>query len=279
MRFTPICLKTVDDLRKLAPIAANRGTALCLEEKGGELVCVGLMTLQGIIVGPFPTGLLIRVLGPGELWCREFEYWLTLKRGRIRHLRAAQNVPAVKEWLTAVGRQMKKRWVDAKDPSRPGPWADAQFQEMAIERGADLAGFFWSSMLEAAVELRHGGMFVVLDYPEVAPVRLTYEVCSTDPQQEVFSFFQAEMNARGYGVQVQSQLTEQLTRLTSLFSSLACLSSVDGCVVFNRDMALCSFGSEIRVNEHEISNLGRILVEGASGREISESQIILLCLP
>jgi hypothetical protein len=39
-------------------------------------------------------------------------------------------------------------------------------------------------------------------------------------------------------------------------------------------MILRSFGGEIRVNEHDISNLGKTLVDGISDTEIPESQVM-----
>ena len=274
MTFQPIPLQDVEDLRKLAPIAAQHSSALRIEENERGLCCVGLMTLEEMVVAPSPIGLVIRVNGPGDIWCAEFEYFLTLRRGRIRDLRAAHRVPVVRDWFRNLGEQMADRWLTSKGQV-PGPWVDSSFRDMAVDTAAQLFAFFWSSMLDAAVDLQHGGMFVVLDSVEAAPMKTKYHLSSTTPLQELNDYYGVEMDSHASGRRADAQLMARWQRLMPLFSALAHLSVVDNCVVFDRSMTPRSFGSEIRVNENEVSKVGKTLVEGGlTETQIPESQVM-----
>jgi hypothetical protein len=257
VRFArPILLQEVDDLRRLAPCVASHDFALEAHEQfdeGGKalLVCVGIRIAHSDEGGSrlFSTsswarhvrpGLMIRVDGPGELRVSEGGRALDLRAGRLTAL-GGLPVHPVAGWLEEVASRLAEQ-----DQYERYIWHTLRFA--------------WNELLHLASEQRRGGCFVILPKSEltVEDVESQYGIHLKYPTTDfglgkaiaefISSCLGAEVgqDASQFKETANSWLRKRHTLLLHV-ESLAHLSAVDGCTVFDAALQLVGFGGKIAV--------------------------------
>jgi hypothetical protein len=265
-----IPLDDVELLRRLAPAASETDGALLVTELDGRLVCTGLVIMNDmgfatkvgrpeiVGVGGSPS-LVIRVDGPGRLRVTEWAGTLLLGAGRIRQVVDYRLVPSVKELWDGLAAQMLDKT------------AEAEGEESRIYFGgqhtlAELIHRIWSRDLAAAIDRLHGGAFAILPSEgslEGFHIRCKYPV-EMHLGDDIPEFWKSGVHyakARDDG-QREAATHAWSWRRATLFTKaeiLAGLSSVDGCVVLDRNLQVLGFGGEIRVDDRKVQAATRAL--------------------
>ena len=245
-------LHDVDDLRRLAPCAASHDYALEVEEKGSIVSCTGIRlahsgegatevlstSLWARHVRP---GLMIRVDAPGELRVSEAQRAWDLRAGRLADLGSAPTHPLPK-WLDPLAKRLATK-----------PRLESHINKMVF--------FAWNELLHSSSEAGRGGCFVILPQSPIDAkatqnkfdISLKYPTTSMGLGRAVADFVDI---CKGKPLptdadQWKSSVNEWLKAryaLLSLVESLARLSGVDGCTVFDSDLNLVGFGGKILVS-------------------------------
>lgn len=261
----PIDLAEVDDLRRLAPCAASHDLALEVHERndGGQttMSCVGVRlahsgeggaevlstSLWARHVRP---GLMVRVDGPGELRVSEAGRALDLRAGKLVNMGSLPTHP-LPGWLDPLARKLA-----AKDR-----------HEKHINHAAHFA---WNELLHSSSEQGRGACLVVL--PEAGltadqveadySIRLKYPTSGPGLGRAISDFVASCLTPTAgrspdeFRNAANSWLRNRYA-LSSLVDSLARLSGVDGCTVFDADLDLVGFG-------------GKILTSASEGRRVRD---------
>jgi hypothetical protein len=251
-RFTPPRpLSDPEMIARLAPALVADDAALVVQETGGGLACVGISLLDAQDAGRpllgMPRGwtgtaggLQVQVLAPGELRVSEGRAEYTLRANRILVYSWVASVARVDRWIEALTRDLAAR-CSAEDPA----WDTRPF----TVPGADVRAL-WSHVLREAVRLRHGGAFVVVPHPRLAPIALKYPTEPLPLGGELAELWLSLARARHLlGSSLAAEALE-LTRvrrhqLWSTAASVGQLSAQDGCVVLDRQMTVHGFGGTI----------------------------------
>ena len=245
-------LHDVDDLRRLAPCAASHDYALEVEEKGNSIVCTGIRlahsgegatevlstSLWARHVRP---GLMIRVDAPGELRVSEAQRAWDLRAGTLADL-GSQPTHPLPRWLDPLAKRLATK-----------PRLESHVNKMVF--------FAWNELLHSSSEAGRGGCFVILPQTPFDAkatkndfeISLKYPTTSMGLGKAVAEFVDICKGnpIPGDGEQWKGSVNEWLKAryaLLSLVESLARLSGVDGCTVFDCDLNLVGFGGKILVS-------------------------------
>lgn len=279
-----IPLVDVESLRRLAPAASGTEGALLVAELDGRLECTGLVIVNDMGfatqigrpeiagVGRSPS-LVIRVDGPGRLRVTEWPGTLLLGAGRIRQVVDYWSVPTVKEFWQALAAQMLDNT------------AEAEGEESRIYFGGQhtlmqLIHKIWSRVLAAAIDRSHGGAFVILPSDGSSE---GFNICCKYKAEmhlgdDILGFWKSCVHyAKASDDAEREAATDAWSwRRATLFTKaeiLAGLSSVDGCVVLNRNLQLLGFGGEIRVDEQTVQAAKRALRNLTTGELTPEAEL------
>ena len=265
-------LDDLDSLRRLAPAVSGTHAGLLVVEDGdGDgLRCTGIL-LTGemgrdikigrpeiVPIGRQPS-LVVRVLGPASLRLTEGWYTLVLERGRIRQIVDYGLVAQVSElWKDFAGRVLDRI------VTRRGDQARHYFG--GADTLADFTHKAWSRVLSRAMERRHGGSFVILPgsgRPEDFDIRCTYAP-SIALGEDIHDFWDTCIE---HSLSKDSEGREEADhawnwRRSAVFAKadiVSGLSSVDGCVVLDRNLRVSGFGGEILVDRARVNQEARDL--------------------
>ena len=263
-----------DDLRQLVPCAASHNLAIELHERAiegrqSELICVAVCSAHSreSATDSFSTslwtrlvrpGLMIRIDGPGELRVSEGHCAWHLQAGKLFNLGSA-TVPPLPQWLDKAAQLSKAN--------------------VGIEtRLKNTIHFAWHEIVHLISEQRCGGCLVILPTTGLTgnKVEAEYDIrlkaCTDGPRlgREIADFVQfcsttetiANLDEfRG----VSNRWLSELHRLLSHVDSLAQISAIDGCTVFDAALQLVGFGGRIDVG-HDAHTVQ--LVDAASGNSL-----------
>lgn len=265
-RFSePVVLQGVDDLRKLAPCAACHDLALEVLEvtdNGGQaqVECCGIrMAHSGeggtevcstaIWARHVDPGLMIRVDGPGELRASEGHSVWDLRAGHLVQLGSVPTHP-LPLWLDRLSARLA---------------ANKEHLDKYINRTTHFA---WNEVLHLASEMRRGGCLIVL--PQVGldaakveneyAIHLKYPMNGVGLGRAVVDFVKSCLASAGASDKdqyknVAGHWLQARHRLLSVVESVARLSAVDGCTVFDEDLELIGFGGKIHSSGTDSKNL------------------------
>jgi len=279
---TPI--NDVESLRRLAPAASETDGALLITEHDGSLLCTGSVIVSemgfGTMIGrPEIVGVgrspsfIVRVDGPGRLRATETFYTLLLDRGRIRQVVDYGFV-----------RQVRGLWDEL---------AAQMVESTALIHGAESRTYFggshtlaqfihkaWSRVLAAAIDNHHGGAFVVIPgigKPEDFDIRCKYpaQMRFGDDIRQFWESCVSHAAARDEQERERA-IHAWNWRRAAVFTKadiLAGLSSVDGCVVLDRNLQVLGFGGEIRVDNQRVQTAPRALRNLKTGQLTPEDEL------
>lgn len=279
---TPI--NDVESLRRIAPAVSETDGALLITECDDTLLCTGSVIVSDMGfstkigrpeisgVGRNPS-LIIRVDGPGCLRASETMFTLLLDRGRIRQVVNYGLVRQIKElWNHLAAQMVDSTALVHGEESRKlfgGSSTLAQFIHKA-----------WSRVLATAIDKQHGGAFVVLPTegnPEDFDIHCKY---STQMRfgEDILQFWQSCVShATARDDREREKATHAWSwRRAAAFAKagiLAGLSSVDGCVVLDRNLQVLGFGGEIRVDDKKVKDTPRALKNLKTGQLTQENEL------
>jgi hypothetical protein len=276
----------VESLRRLAPAASETDGALLVTERGGSLVCMGFMIVNDmgfaanigrpeiVSVGLSPS-LIVRVDGPGRLRASESGHTLILARGGMWEVVDYRVVPAVRKlWDDLAARMVDKM-------------AEAYGEESRAYFGgyhglAELIHKVWSRVLAGAIDRLHGGALVILPSEgslEGFDIHCKYPV-EMRLGDDILEFWKScvhHAEARNDDQHERDAATQAWSwRRAALFTKaeiLAGLSSVDGCVVLDRNLQVLGFGGEIRVDDQKVYAAPRALRNLRTGQLTPEAEL------
>lgn len=242
-------LNEVDDLRRLAPCAATHDFALEVEEQYGKIVCTGIRLAHSgegttdvlsisVWARQVRPGLMIRVDAPGQLRVSEAQRAWDLRAGKLADLGSVPTHP-MPRWLDPLAKRLASR-------------------ERLQTHVNKMVFFAWNELLHSSSEAGRGGCFVIL--PETPldaggakerfDISLKYPTISMGLGQAVADFVDICKGspAPTRAEELKSAANHWLKARYSLLShveSLAKLSGVDGCTVFDSNLNLVGFGGKI----------------------------------
>lgn len=246
-----IPLNGVDDLRRLAPCAASHDYALEVEEQDSKIVCTGIRLAHSgeattnilsisVWARQVRPGLMIRVDAPGQLRVSEAQRAWDLRAGELADLGSVPNHP-VPGWLAPLAKQLATK-------------------ERLQTHVSKMVFFAWNELLHSSSEGGRGGCFVILPVTPLDAdatknrfdISLKYHTTSMGLGQAVADFVDICKGSPTptEAEQLKSAANDWLKARYSLLShveSLARLSGVDGCTVFDSDLNLVGFGGKIIV--------------------------------
>ncbi|WP_417374553.1 putative sensor domain DACNV-containing protein [Gimesia maris] len=247
-----IPLNDVDDLRRLAPCAASHDYALEVEEQENKIVCTGIRLAhsgEGAIsvlstslwARHLRPGLMIRVDAPGLLRVSEAQRAWDLRAGGLSDL-GSLPVQPTPLWLNPLAERLA-----SKDRLK------SHIRKMVL--------FAWNELLHSSSECGRGGCFVILpksllDADAVKnqyEISLKYPIVSMGLGKAISDFVDIckgtppPSNAESLKEAVNEWLKARYSLLSHV-ESLAHLSGVDGCTVFDSNLNLVGFGGKILVS-------------------------------
>ena len=275
-----------DSLRRLAPAVSGTHAGLLGVEDGAALHCRGIVVTKEmgrdirigrpeiVPIGRPPT-LIVRVLGPGHLRLTEGWYTLVLERGRIRQIVDYGLVEQVAE----LWKEFAARVLD-RIAARRGNADDARQHFGGVSTLADFTHKAWSRVLSSAMARRHGGSFVVLPgsgEPSDFDIQCTHDT-SIALGDDIHDFWDTCIE---HSLTKDSDAREQADhdwnwRRSAVFAKadiVSGLSSVDGCVVLDRNLRVSGFGGEIVVDPARAQQEARALRNLKTGEPMPESEL------
>jgi hypothetical protein len=262
----------------LAPTLISEDSALVIQEMSGELACTGISLLDAADAGRpllgMPRGwtrtvggLQVQIRGPGELRVSEGRVEYTLRANRILVSSWVASAAQVDRWIEELTLNLTTR-CSAQDKD----WANPP---LTIP-GADVRAL-WSHVLREAIQVRHGGAFVVVPDPLRAPIEMKYPTRPLPLGVELSQLWIALSRAyhllgtdRAADALEQTRLRRH--RLWSSAASVAHLSALDGCVVLDRRMTDHGFGGTIETGV--TSSVLRTYVDSRTGAPLAEEQLL-----
>ncbi|MCO5172412.1 MAG: hypothetical protein M9894_39445 [Planctomycetes bacterium] len=246
-----------DALHRLGPGIPGRPYALLIRGSDAGPVAEGIVRTERTGLELLPTlryaagtvmsgGLYLSVDGPGDLTAVDFSGSLH----KILNLRAGEIRAAFDATAAGISRvvfgNLERSVREQADPV-------AGLSTNRLVRGADLLPRLvrgaWGYILQRAIELAHGGTFVVLPpgagLGEVennlrVPVR-------TGGLRDIADFLVQLLFPAGSDEDHIKRLQDVAHAIEDQSRSIAQLSSVDGCVVVSHRLGLLGFAGEIRV--------------------------------
>ncbi len=279
---TPI--NDVESLRRLAPAVSETDSALLIKERDGVLLCIGSVIVNDmgfstkigrpeiVGVGQSPS-LIVRVDGPGCIRATETGFTLVLDRGRIRQVVDYWNVQQIRDlWVNLATQMVDSTASIHGEESRKyfgGTHSLAQFIHKA-----------WSKVLTTAIDKHHGGAFVLLPKqgkPEDFDIRCKYPAQMRFGEDILQFWLSCFKHAAARDDRERDKSTDAWSwRRTSVFAKaeiLSALSSVDGCVVLDRNLQVLGFGGEIRVYDDKVKKAPRALKNLKTGQLTPEDEL------
>jgi hypothetical protein len=247
-------------ISQLAPALVAPDSALVIRETADDLGCVGISLLDNAdasrpLLG-MPRGwmraaggLQVQILAPGELRVSEGRAEYTLRANRILAYSWFASAAQVDRWIEELTLDLTA-WCAAEDKD----WAT---RPLTVP-GADIRAL-WSHVLREAVRLRHGGAFVVVPDPRLAPIKLKYPTEPLALGGELAELWLALARAHHLlGSTLSADALEQIRvqrhQLWSTAASVGHLSALDGCVVLDRRMTVHGFGGTIETGAADLSH-------------------------
>jgi len=266
---TPIELTNIPELRRLSPVAESQDFALLVtESKDRSLECLGLANIGPLGQQSSPGrpemikgGLLsfrIWIEGPGHLYVEDCATNIEYRAGRARFvLPALAYIPKLRKMIASVSKVLHGR---SLNNIKEIPKAREYFgREFGLSR---IITQMLSRILEACLELRHGGAFVIL--PEENSALDTYDISckypleSPDLGDDIANYWTTHIRATHSKQEGIEEYDKQLSnsyqskaRLLTNVDAIAHLSAADGCVVMTEFFRLLGFGGSILVSEEE----------------------------
>ncbi len=286
-------LTDLDSLRRLAPAVSGSHAGLLVTEgavsvdgtvDGAALRCKGIVVTgemgRDIRIGrpeivPIErhASLIVRVLGPAHVRLTEGWYTLVLERGRIRQIVDYGLVDQVSALWKDFGTGVLDRIAMQR-----GPQARDYFGGSVTL--ADFTHKAWSRVLSSAMARGHGGAFVVLPgsgRPEAFDIRCTYDT-SIALGQDIQDFWDTCIEhflAKDSAARERAD-HEWNWRRAAVFAKadiVSGLSSVDGCVVLDRELRVNGFGGEILVDPGRANRESRELRNLKTGEPMPVSEL------
>jgi hypothetical protein len=268
-RFAPpIALTDPNVLRKLAPTIAP-DLAFSIHEETNGLYCDGIAVNRwekNFLFHPENTytssdmpllnGLCISVEAPGEITIAEEHLIYHTRGGRGWPELGVDFFHLTFEWLCEL-----TAWVGSRltNPAACG------FSETDLHGVASnwLIALLWNRILYIAQSFRHGGAFVI---------RPTGDVDGIDLKRRITGFHLGEELAAHFNNVVMDPTSRSSDRYSLLTQakSLAYLTTVDGCVVLDRNLCLQGFSGHIQIDDEYLQNQSRVFANGV-GEPRSES--------
>jgi hypothetical protein len=308
---SPVPLGDPDAIRRLAPAVPLGEFGLNVKEQDGMLACTGCCVLhRPSASGALPEydrpldSIMVRVDGPGRMRVSGPFPTFLYKAGRIAVLRRFIDVPCAAQWLTELtstlvaGLTMSFEASAARNPG--AALVDGVLDAGVVSRIQFSVQYVWSCVLGTAVDLGHGGTFVVLPSVPVDPSTAQEFRCITLPAipdppieckyqaarigglgDELKSYWlneipSAEQIAFKSAGDVWSHRQNWMNRKVELGAKARAFgnfSAVDGCVVLDRGMKLIGFGGEIRVDDAMLKQSPRIFFDPRTNTPIAEEEL------
>jgi hypothetical protein len=265
--FRRLWLDGPDSMRRLAPACTHQDCALRVFEVDGKLWCDGLEDIGPMGHEVMPGSPIfgakellpafhVRVKGPGHLVAIERGPGYELRGGRIRHITPFTALGPVRTMLAEISANLQRRIVQRLGVPVPAEAWTARYTVPWVI--ATIARF--------AVDARRGGAFVFLpgEGSDAASfgVHPKYVTTSPDLGADIVSFWE-ECRSAGQGT-CHNDFTHtgrrwmvSWARLLTHADIVGNMSCVDGCVVLNRRLQVCGFGSEIKITEVQLRNSPR----------------------
>ena len=262
--FRQVWLDSPDCMRRLAPACTQQDCALRVFEESGKLWCDGLDDIGPMghevitgspILGPLgaPPALHVRVKGPGHLVAIERGPGYELRGGRIRHVTPFTALDPVRRMLAEISDNLQGQFAQRLGVQVPAEAWTARFT----------VPWVIATVARIAVDARRGGAFVFLpgEGSDAASFGLHPKYATTSPDlgADIVSFWEecygASQGTRHDGsTQAGRRWMASWARLLTHADTVGNLSCVDGCVVLNRRLQVCGFGSEIRITDEQLKN-------------------------
>ncbi len=263
-------IRDVDSLRRLAPIVSENDSALLITERDGSLLCTGSVIVNDmgygtkigrpeiIGVGRSPS-FTIRVDRPGRLRATEDIFTLVLDSGRISQVVPYESVRQTQELWRHLASQMIDSTASIYGEESRKLFCGSHALEQLINKA-------WSRVLTSTIDKQHGGAFVIL--PTEGNLKNHSIRCKYPAQMQfgenILRFWQSCVShARAEDGREHEKAIDKWNRCREILFSkaeiLAGLSSVDGCVVLNRNLQVLGFGGEIRVDNEMVKTAPRLL--------------------
>jgi hypothetical protein len=138
----------------------------------------------------------------------------------------------------------------------------------------------WSRVLAAAIDRLHGGAFVIL--PSEGSLAGFHIRCKYPAEMhlgdDILEFWKSCVHFAKAGDDNQREAAAHAWswRWANLFTKaeiLAGLSSVDGCVVLDRNLQVLGFGGEIRIDDQKVQSAPRTLRNLRTGQLMPEVEL------
>ena len=272
----------VEAFRRLAPSVSETDGALRVVERDGGLHCTGSMIVSEmgfgapigrpeIVSGGRSPSLIVRVDGPGCIRATEGSYTYVLEGGRIRQVVDYGMIKQLQGlWDKLVGQMVENTAsIYGEDSRKYFPDAPPGLIHKA-----------WSKVLATTIDKHHGGVFVVLPTegnPEDFGIHCRYPA-QMDFGDDILQFWQSCINHATKGARESERAIRRWNwRRAAVFDKagvLAGLSSVDGCVVLNRNLQVLGFGGVIQVNEQQAQEAARTLKNLKTGEPVREEDAL-----
>lgn len=260
LSFNPsVPIRTIEDIRKLAPCAGSHDFALQIMENGSysaELECSRVVLSHSgwdavelfktsLWAAHFRPGLMIRVDGPGQLRVSESGSTWDLRGGNlISTWGSMAPIHDSPSWLATV--------VSNFSTGPAGSDEHAQIEHVIFST--------WAELIQKSSEAGRGGCFVILPERRLTPAALSkyeidpinYPVHNTNIGHLLADFVR---RSRRDALRSDDAATIcqngkawlwQRHRIRTTVESLARASGVDGCTVFDADLNLIGFGGKMR---------------------------------
>jgi hypothetical protein len=275
----PITLAEPNTLRLLGPTLASDNYALSVVPHGAYNYCDGICLMdESKGAAPVPdvslrrtggyAGLAVAILDPGELVVEEGVLRLRLRANRIEEGSVPPSAPLVSEWLAEWTSELCTACT-ARDREAFTPLNLAPFLEVAA---------VWSQILGTALDLKHGGCFVVLANPVTAPIQIKFLTQTGSLGDQIVRYWLACANA----IRIKDQggfadALQECNRLKHIvrasIRALGTLAATDGCVVLDRGLNLHGFGGVITLPQG-IAASARTLVDYQTKEPLAEEQLL-----
>jgi hypothetical protein len=178
--------KTLDDRKVVGRLAQTLHTddsALVVEEMNGKLHITGICLLNQddsehhLMRMPDRwghEGLRIQLLGPGDFVVAEAGAEYTFRANEIFVHQPICDPEPTKEWLIELSHALVNKAKTSVD------WDDTHIDVWTVNHGIPVIdlSLLWSRIIRVAVQLRHGGAFVIVPDVTQAPIERTF---TTEP--------------------------------------------------------------------------------------------------
>lgn len=292
-------LDSLDAIRRLAPAIAGRETALIIgtghdvdnapkdicgpeiqkKQLADRLYARGIVDFGQLCAGPphtlnrlyelevFPPGsLILRADGPGDIRAMIFPSPVFhLRAGKIRTLESL-------DLIQPFGDLMLDLCKGLHNSVKTDPRIKA-FVPNPEDFAKDLSKL-WATTISTAVEERHGGAFVITEFPNASQLKVKYKteggILTAFRETLHRSLESTASSGPKYLAIFKHYWLSQQSHLRRVAKNIGRLSATDGCVVFDRNLNVRGFGAKIEWNPED-----RFLplIDPQKNQEISDEEI------